>query len=222
MNLNKGNKDLKAHTKLACAGPMQLFFVSNLARESSDGKYLYYNKAAYFTAGLFRQPTGGGEEVKIFDFIRLLAIGDWALTDKAFISFTATTSRANPCRSRQSIFLILPPDKSRKSALWQKTRQMTPDCPFRPMGNGFITAPPTHLIRILCLSRIFVEECYLKIIYCKNSDILATAQHLLKLQIIKIAYTTTPGQFVVPPAKAEEMYHPETFGRTGTDFVKVE
>jgi uncharacterized protein YfaS (alpha-2-macroglobulin family) len=32
---------------------------------------------------------------------------------------------------------------------------------------------------------------------------------------------TTPGQFVVPPAKAEEMYHPETFGRTGTDFVKV-
>jgi len=26
----------------------------------------------------------------------------------------------------------------------------------------------------------------------------------------------------VPPAKAEEMYHPETFGRTGTDFVRVE
>jgi uncharacterized protein YfaS (alpha-2-macroglobulin family) len=37
-----------------------------------------------------------------------------------------------------------------------------------------------------------------------------------------VARATTPGQFVVPPAKAEEMYHPETFGRTGTDFVKVE
>jgi uncharacterized protein YfaS (alpha-2-macroglobulin family) len=32
---------------------------------------------------------------------------------------------------------------------------------------------------------------------------------------------TTPGQFIVPPAKAEEMYMPETFGRTATDRVVV-
>jgi hypothetical protein len=37
-----------------------------------------------------------------------------------------------------------------------------------------------------------------------------------------VTRATTPGEFIVPPAKAEEMYHPETFGRTGTDFVKVE
>lgn len=37
-----------------------------------------------------------------------------------------------------------------------------------------------------------------------------------------IARATTPGNFVVPPAKAEEMYHPETFGRTASDRVKVE
>lgn len=37
-----------------------------------------------------------------------------------------------------------------------------------------------------------------------------------------VARATTPGQFIVPPAKAEEMYHPETFGRTGTDFVKID
>lgn len=37
-----------------------------------------------------------------------------------------------------------------------------------------------------------------------------------------VARATTPGQFVVPPAKAEEMYHPETFGRTGTDFVSIQ
>ena len=37
-----------------------------------------------------------------------------------------------------------------------------------------------------------------------------------------VTRATTPGEFVVPPAKAEEMYHPETFGRTGTDFVRVE
>jgi hypothetical protein len=37
-----------------------------------------------------------------------------------------------------------------------------------------------------------------------------------------VARATTPGQFVVPPAKAEEMYTPETFGRSGTDFVIVE
>ena len=35
------------------------------------------------------------------------------------------------------------------------------------------------------------------------------------------ARATTPGTFVVPPAKAEEMYHPETFGRSGTDRVEI-
>jgi alpha-2-macroglobulin len=33
-----------------------------------------------------------------------------------------------------------------------------------------------------------------------------------------ITRATTPGQFVVPPTKAEEMYSPEVFGRTGQDF----
>jgi alpha-2-macroglobulin len=37
-----------------------------------------------------------------------------------------------------------------------------------------------------------------------------------------VARATTPGLFVVPPAKAEEMYHPETFGRGQTDSVRVE
>jgi uncharacterized protein YfaS (alpha-2-macroglobulin family) len=37
-----------------------------------------------------------------------------------------------------------------------------------------------------------------------------------------VARATTPGNFVVPPAKAEEMYHPETFGRSGSDRVIVE
>jgi uncharacterized protein YfaS (alpha-2-macroglobulin family) len=37
-----------------------------------------------------------------------------------------------------------------------------------------------------------------------------------------IARATTPGAFVVPPARAEEMYQPETFGRSATDRVVVE
>jgi hypothetical protein len=37
-----------------------------------------------------------------------------------------------------------------------------------------------------------------------------------------VARATTPGVFVVPPPKAEEMYHPETFGRGATDRVLVE
>jgi uncharacterized protein YfaS (alpha-2-macroglobulin family) len=37
-----------------------------------------------------------------------------------------------------------------------------------------------------------------------------------------IARATTPGSFVVPPTKAEEMYHPETFGRAASDRVIVE
>jgi hypothetical protein len=37
-----------------------------------------------------------------------------------------------------------------------------------------------------------------------------------------VARATTPGSFVVPPAKAEEMYFPETFGRSAVDRVIVE
>jgi uncharacterized protein YfaS (alpha-2-macroglobulin family) len=37
-----------------------------------------------------------------------------------------------------------------------------------------------------------------------------------------IARATTPGTFVVPPAKAEEMYSPEVFGRSSSDQVIVE
>ncbi|MGD2253973.1 MAG: alpha-2-macroglobulin family protein, partial [Anaerolineales bacterium] len=37
-----------------------------------------------------------------------------------------------------------------------------------------------------------------------------------------VARATTPGTFVVPPAKAEEMYSPEVFGRSGGDVVIVE
>ena len=36
-----------------------------------------------------------------------------------------------------------------------------------------------------------------------------------------VARATTPGEFVVPPAKAEEMYDPETFGRSAGDRVIV-
>ena len=37
-----------------------------------------------------------------------------------------------------------------------------------------------------------------------------------------VARATTPGEFVAPPAKAEEMYSPEVFGRSGSDWVFVE
>ncbi|MDX1687859.1 MAG: alpha-2-macroglobulin family protein, partial [Candidatus Promineifilaceae bacterium] len=37
-----------------------------------------------------------------------------------------------------------------------------------------------------------------------------------------VARATTPGEFVVPPAKAEEMYSPEVFGRSGSDRLVVE
>ncbi|MFC2176850.1 alpha-2-macroglobulin [Actinomycetota bacterium] len=37
-----------------------------------------------------------------------------------------------------------------------------------------------------------------------------------------VARATTPGTFVVPPTKAEEIYAPETFGRSGSDMVIVE
>jgi len=36
-----------------------------------------------------------------------------------------------------------------------------------------------------------------------------------------IARATTPGDFIVPPAKAEEMYSPEVFGRSASDQVII-
>lgn len=36
-----------------------------------------------------------------------------------------------------------------------------------------------------------------------------------------VVRATMPGNFVAPPAKAEEMYSPENFGRTSTEFVSV-
>jgi alpha-2-macroglobulin len=37
-----------------------------------------------------------------------------------------------------------------------------------------------------------------------------------------VARATTPGRFVAPPPTAEEMYHPETFGRGPGEIVVVE
>ncbi|MBI1766151.1 MAG: Ig-like domain-containing protein [Acidobacteria bacterium] len=37
-----------------------------------------------------------------------------------------------------------------------------------------------------------------------------------------VARATTPGVFIVPPTKAEEMYHPETFGRGASERVVIE
>lgn len=37
-----------------------------------------------------------------------------------------------------------------------------------------------------------------------------------------VARATTPGTYVVPPAKAEEMYSPEVFGRSASDRILVE
>jgi len=37
-----------------------------------------------------------------------------------------------------------------------------------------------------------------------------------------VARATTPGTFVVPPARAEEMYSPETFGRSASERLVVE
>lgn len=36
------------------------------------------------------------------------------------------------------------------------------------------------------------------------------------------ARATTPGSFIVPPTRAEEMDHPETFGRSASDRVTVD
>ena len=41
-------------------------------------------------------------------------------------------------------------------------------------------------------------------------------------EYVYYARATTPGRFVAPPAHAEEMYAPETFGRSASDRVVIE
>jgi uncharacterized protein YfaS (alpha-2-macroglobulin family) len=36
-----------------------------------------------------------------------------------------------------------------------------------------------------------------------------------------VTRATTPGTFIVPPTRAEEMYSPEVFGRSGSDVVII-
>lgn len=37
-----------------------------------------------------------------------------------------------------------------------------------------------------------------------------------------VVRSTTPGRFIAPPVKVEEMYHPETFGRSGAEVVSIQ
>jgi uncharacterized protein YfaS (alpha-2-macroglobulin family) len=37
-----------------------------------------------------------------------------------------------------------------------------------------------------------------------------------------LARATSVGRFVVPPTKTEEMYEPETFGRTAASLIEVQ
>jgi uncharacterized protein YfaS (alpha-2-macroglobulin family) len=50
------------------------------------------------------------------------------------------------------------------------------------------------------------------------TSLLAPGDHVYEY----VARATTPGTFVVPPARAEEMYMPETFGRSASTRVVVE
>ena len=43
----------------------------------------------------------------------------------------------------------------------------------------------------------------------------------VKFRYRYLARATTLDAFVVPPTKAEEMYSPEVFGRTGADLIRI-
>ena len=58
-----------------------------------------------------------------------------------------------------------------------------------------------------------------------RDDRVEAFQSLLWEGVYKYSYVaraTTPGSFIAPPAKAEEMYAPDTFGRSATDRVVIE
>lgn len=40
-------------------------------------------------------------------------------------------------------------------------------------------------------------------------------------QYVYVIRATTPGTYILPPAKVEEMYHPEVFGRSGSQVVNI-
>ncbi len=55
-----------------------------------------------------------------------------------------------------------------------------------------------------------------------RAEAFATIVYAGTYEYTYLTRATTPGTFVTPPTKAEEIYAPETFGRSGTDIVVVE
>ena len=55
-----------------------------------------------------------------------------------------------------------------------------------------------------------------------RAEAFATLLPAGRYEYVYQARATTPGTFVVPPPRAEEMYHPESFGRGATARVIVE
>jgi uncharacterized protein YfaS (alpha-2-macroglobulin family) len=70
--------------------------------------------------------------------------------------------------------------------------------------------------------RAFLESWYRKEV--RDDRVLFFVDHMPAgmFHYRYLARATTAGTFVVPPAKVEEMYSPETFGRTGADTVIVQ
>jgi len=54
-----------------------------------------------------------------------------------------------------------------------------------------------------------------------RAEAFATIVYAGTYEYTYVTRATTPGEFVTPPTRAEEIYAPETFGRSGTDIVVV-
>ena len=55
-----------------------------------------------------------------------------------------------------------------------------------------------------------------------RAEAFATIVYAGTYEYTYLTRATTPGTFVTPPTRAEEIYAPETFGRSGTDIVVIE
>jgi hypothetical protein len=76
----------------------------------------------------------------------------------------------------------------------------------------------SHLFRRRFYRRAWFEHQNLR---DERAEAFASLVHAGVHDYSYVTRAMTPGVFVVPPAKAEEMYHPETFGRSGGDRVMV-
>ena len=74
--------------------------------ESTDGRFLFYNKYGFGRVGLYRQPATGGDEEIVYTLPQLESLGDWQVTATGVYFFHRYDSLGSGPSKRPSLRFV--------------------------------------------------------------------------------------------------------------------